>query len=150
MTAADIAAKWASPTEVLLVDDDADFRSMFKSLASSFGLVIDEASGVSHAREAMTSREYRAVFLDLFLRDGTALDLLPELSLNKIPVVLIAGYLDSPLLDQALGYGPCAFMRKPVDFSRDRLEQLLMLLNLRYVAPSSGVVCHKPGVHLFA
>jgi DNA-binding NtrC family response regulator len=149
MTAVDIATKWASPTAVLLVDDDADFRLMFKNMASTFGLDIDEAVGVSHAREAMASREYRAVFLDLHLGDGTALDLLSDVSLIKMPVVLITGHLNSPLLDQALRYGPCAFMRKPADFSYARLEQLLVFLNLRYVT-LTGEVRHKPGAHLFA
>jgi len=146
MTALDLARRWAAPTPVLVVDDDAAVRRLFRRLAENFGLAVVEADGVEEARAALAAHNFRAVFLDLHLGEQSALDLMPWVG-KETPVVLMTGHLDSPLLERALDEGPYALLRKPDDFQVERIGQVLQLLNIRHLTPS-GMPQLKPAQHV--
>lgn len=138
MTALDLARKWAAPTPVLVVDDDAAFRIAFRDMAKPYGLDVVEAGTVDEARQALACHDFRAAFVDLLLGGETALDLLPAMP-QGLPIVLITGHPDSPYLAQALDHGPFTVLRKPTDFQPRRFEQTLQFLNLRHLKKTQPI-----------
>ncbi|MCA9810852.1 MAG: response regulator, partial [Candidatus Dadabacteria bacterium] len=68
------------------------------------------------------------VFLDLTLADPGSLEVLREIRKQKsdLPVVIIIGYPDSELMNQALDLGPISVLKKPV--GKKQLVDLLSIL----------------------
>ena len=149
MNALELATRWAAPTYVLVVDDDAVVLSLCTKLFGHFGLVVDTASNVEEARKCISEQDYRAIFVDLHLGDATALDLMPDVP-TYVPTILFTGRLDSPILEKVLDVGPVALLRKPHDFTPPRIQQVLTLLNIRYRVPEDGPAVARVGHRLYA
>ncbi len=114
---------------ILVVDDDKLICMDLKSIIASGGHeVVTTQSGVE-ATKLIEDSNFHLVFLDLMLpdMDGTGvLKVIRKLSIN-LPVVIITGYPDSELLNQALELGPVSVLKKP--FTRKQIHNLLKVLN---------------------
>lgn len=77
---------------ILHVDDDRDIREVVAASVASLGEVVS-AESLAEARQILAEREPDLVILDLELRDGLGLDLLPDLENRPggpIPVVVFS------------------------------------------------------------
>jgi DNA-binding response OmpR family regulator len=79
------------PVRVLIVDDDAAFRTMAAALLTARGYrVIGEADGLADSRVAVAKLAPDAILLDVNLPDGDGLDLAAELcAAGEPPRVLL-------------------------------------------------------------
>ncbi|GAA4419687.1 response regulator [Bremerella cremea] len=93
-----------TPPKVLLVEDDSVFRMLVKRLVGE-DFVIDEASSLDAARQALSSNRYECVLLDFRLPDGTGLQLLPEAILLDLPVVMMTAMGHEQLAVDAIKQG---------------------------------------------
>ncbi|MFN7134420.1 MAG: response regulator, partial [Myxococcales bacterium] len=57
----------AQPRKVLIVDDDADWRSFLRGALEELGYEADEASSGEDALRALGERAYRIMLLDLYM-----------------------------------------------------------------------------------
>lgn len=119
---------------VLVVDDEKLIAMDIKKIVTLEGHdVITTQSGVEASR-AIEDSDIDLVFLDLVLPDMSGVEVLKEIKKAKsdLPVVIITGYPDSEIMNQALELGPISVLKKP--FNREQIRDLLKIL----LAPSTG------------
>ncbi len=121
---------------VLVVDDEKLISMDLKKIITSQGHeVVTTQSGVEATRMIEDSR-FDLVFLDLMLPDINGLEVLREIKKSKrdLPVVIITGYPDSEVMNQALELGPISALKKP--FNRQQIRDILKIL----LAPAISTV----------
>ncbi len=108
---------------VLVVDDDTSHRSMLRALLSGWGYAIEEADDGATAIEAVRSRVFDAILMDLRMVNISGLEALPEIkALNPaIPVILMTAYASVNTAVEALKKGAYDYLTKPLDFDELRL-----------------------------
>jgi cyclic di-GMP phosphodiesterase len=101
---------------ILLVDDDANFRSLLRTTFEAVDVELEEAADAPAALEAVERTQPDIVVLDLRLPGGDGLDLCRRLKADPrtdgIAVVLLTGS-DGGTAEAAEGAGADAFLRKP-------------------------------------
>jgi excisionase family DNA binding protein len=113
---------------VLVVDDEKLVSMDLRKIITSEGHdVITTQSGIDAAR-VIEDSNIDLVFLDLMLPDITGVEVLKEIKNTKsnLPVVIITGYPDSEVMNQALELGPISVLKKP--FNREQIRDLLKIL----------------------
>jgi CheY-like chemotaxis protein len=119
---------------VLIVEDDADLRRMFRTSLALAGYDVDEASDGVDALRIVESRRPDLIVLDLMLRGLDGISVQQELAARdvtrQIPIVIVTG---STIASDAL---PVAcVLRKPV------MPEVLVRTVAQYLAhtaPSPG------------
>ncbi|MFI5322147.1 MAG: response regulator [Thermodesulfobacteriota bacterium] len=102
--------------KVLVVDDEKLVSIDLRKIINSEGHdVITTQNGIDAARVVEDSN-IDLVFLDLMLPDITGVEVLKEIKKmkSKLPVVIITGYTDSEVMNQALELGPISVLKKTV------------------------------------
>lgn len=106
-------------THILLVDDSANFLMVGRELLLSqhSSLVVAVASDAERALFMIRQQDYHVIISDIRLPGLNGLQLLTEGQRIRpdTPVVLISGYGDRELEDEAARAGAYAFLHKPVD-----------------------------------
>ena len=112
------------PCQVLVIEDDPDFRASLATLIARDGFSVAEAGSLTEARARLDEREHDLVFVDLELPDGNGLELM---SSHEGPAhsdfVVITGNATLEAAVDALRQGAIDFLTKPVD--RGRLRVIL-------------------------
>jgi two-component system, NtrC family, nitrogen regulation response regulator NtrX len=104
---------------VLIIDDEASIRSSLRDALSKRGhecVTADSfAQGQQYARAV-----FDVVFLDVFLGDGSGIDLLKEIQTRRPEtcVVMISGNADIDTAVQAIHLGAYDFIEKPLSLDR--------------------------------
>jgi CheY-like chemotaxis protein len=98
---------------ILIVEDDADLRRMFRTALSMAGFDIQEAGDGLHALRLIENRAPDLIVLDLVLRALDGISVQQELAsravTRQIPIVVVTGSsIDTGALDVA------CVLRKPV------------------------------------
>lgn len=104
---------------ILLVDDEPNILFVFSKYLDKAGYTVTEASCLSEAREAVMTRRFDAIILDMMLPDGNGIDLIGDIKkLNpEVAIVVITGRGDVPLAVEAMHRGADNFLTKPVSLS---------------------------------
>lgn len=115
------------PHDILIVDDEADIRSLIAGILKDEGYGTREAGDSDQALEAVAGRRPSLVVLDIWLQ-GSKLDGLQILDLVKrghpeVPVVMISGHGTIETAVTAIRKGAYDFIEKP--FKSDRLLLLV-------------------------
>ena len=114
---------------VLIVDDEADIRSLLEEILSDEGYTVTASGSAVEALELIRDAEYDAVLLDIWLPDGDGLDVLGqvrELALPSPPeIIMISGHGTIESAVRATKLGAYDFLEKPLSLDRT----LLMLKN---------------------
>ncbi len=102
--------------QVLLVDDEPATLFGFSRFMTKAGYAVTEATTLAEAREAISSRRFDVVILDLNLPDGNGIDWIPDIREGHpaTAVVVITGSADIPLAVEAMRRGADNFLTKPV------------------------------------
>jgi CheY-like chemotaxis protein len=104
---------------VLVIDDDARLRELYRVNLEMRGLTVAEAANGEEGLDAARSDRPALIVLDLAMpgTDGFAvLDTLKtDASLSDIPVVVLTGTTDEQVEEDARKAGAVAFVAKPVD-----------------------------------
>ena len=101
------------PQRILIVEDNADLRRLFRTALSLSGYDVDEAGDGVEALRLIENRQPDLVVLDLILRalDGVSVqqDLASRAVTRRIPIVIVTG---SDI--EANGMNVACVLRKPV------------------------------------
>ncbi|HYE91926.1 MAG TPA: response regulator [Terriglobales bacterium] len=105
--------------QVLVVDDDAEARTLFASVLEYFGA---QVVAVGSARAALTALDRvtpHAIVCDIVMPadDGFALlrALRTRTAVREVPVIALTGYSAVHAAEDALAAGFEAYLRKPVE-----------------------------------
>jgi two-component system, NtrC family, response regulator AtoC len=118
----------------LAVDDDPNFLSALAELIEGQGFTTNTACTLRDARAQVSHRTPDVALVDLYLPDGSGIDLLKDLELGAATeVVLMTGHADVESAVQALRLGASDYLTKPLDIGR--LKSILA--NVASVQPSA-------------
>jgi two-component system, NtrC family, response regulator AtoC len=117
----------------LAVDDDPNFLSALAELIEGQGFTTNTACNLRDARAQVSHRMPDVALVDLYLPDGSGIELLKDLDLGaSTEVVLMTGHADVESAVQALRLGASDYLTKPLDIGR--LKSILA--NVASVQPS--------------
>ncbi len=103
----------------LVVDDDSHFLLPLAELVEREGFTTSVASSLKDARELIRSKPPDVLLTDLFLPDGSGMDLLAEVDASASPeVVVITGHASVDTAIEALRKGATDYLTKPLDIPR--------------------------------
>jgi two-component system response regulator AtoC len=118
----------------LAVDDDPNFLSALAELIEGQGFTTNTACTLRDARAQVSHRTPDVALVDLYLPDGSGIDLLKDLELGtSTEVVLMTGHADVESAVQALRLGASDYLTKPLDIGR--LKSILA--NVASVQPAA-------------
>lgn len=100
---------------LLLVEDEPDLASMISSALVRHDIVVDLATTLSTASEAIKGADYDMVILDRVLPDGDGLTLLPDLrrEAGGAPVIVLSALGSTQERIEGLDGGADDYMAKP-------------------------------------
>ncbi len=106
----------------LIVDDDPGFLLGLAELVKREGFAVASAGSLKQAREEIAANPPDILLVDLYLPDGSGLDLLDGFAPGAAPeVVLITGNASVETAVDALRRGASDYLTKPVDFARVKM-----------------------------
>ena len=102
---------------ILLVDDDAQVRTLLARILSRHEYGTEEASSGAEARELLRIAVPDLVLCDVAMPDESGLSLLRHLRANHpdLPVVMVSGLSDPYIAGEAIDYGAYGYVTKPFD-----------------------------------
>lgn len=111
--------KREAPSTVLIIDDDAQIRTLLSDFLGKIGYVVVPAKDARSALVVLGHMPVDLILLDLSLPDIYGLDLLTQLrsQYSSVPVVVISGYLTGESERLCLEKGAAAAVRKPMSLS---------------------------------
>ena len=109
---------------LLIVDDEANILSSLQGALGREGYQVDGAATLAEAR-AKLGEAYDVVLLDVWLPDGSGLDVLGEImsATSDTVVIMMSGHASIDAAVKATRLGAFDFLEKPIS-----LERLLVLL----------------------
>lgn len=114
----------AKSGNVLLVDDNADFRSMVSEIASSSSCKVFSADTLETARRLALDHEFDLLLIDLALPDGNGLDFVDEIDLAAHgQVAIVTGHPSLETAVRAVRAPVVEYLVKPI--SADTLTRLM-------------------------
>ena len=119
----------------LIVDDEADIRSLLEITLSRMGLDTIAAADLSSARRALADGDFDLCLTDMRLPDGLGIELVREIHAadTPIPVAVITAYGNTEDAVDSLKAGAFDFVTKPVN-----IEVLRRLVDTALRIPRSG------------
>jgi two-component system response regulator AtoC len=100
---------------VLLVDDDPVFTQFTKNLLQEKGLKVATAFSKAEAQEAFEGHSFSCAVLDIFLPDGSGVDLIKPFHVHSpaTPIIMVSGQSDVEEVVRAMKDGASDYIKKP-------------------------------------
>jgi DNA-binding NtrC family response regulator len=151
-----------SERRLLIVDDEESFRKLTARELERSGYTVTECDSLEKARDALASRSFHVVLLDVRLPDGSGLDLLPEIreSFPSTDVVLLTAYGTVQEAIRAMKEGAYDFLTKPAKlaeleavldkvFEKQALERghVALQRDVERLRPAEGFVGQSAQIH---
>lgn len=116
-----------SPADILIIDDEADIRSLIRGILEDEGYAVREAGNDKQAYEVVAEKKPDLIILDIWLHNSAddglkILETIKE-SYPLLPILMISGHGTIETAVSAIKQGAYDFIEKP--FKSDRL--LLMI-----------------------
>ncbi len=110
-----------TPATVLVVDDEPRVRDLVKRWLTTEGHTCAQAASAKAAWEYLLAHEVHLVTLDIRMAGGSGIDLLHQIAkaYPDTSVIMISAVEGAQTAIEALTYGACAYLVKPVE--RDQL-----------------------------
>src|SRR5919204_5245390 len=106
---------------ILVVDDEADIRSLLKEILSEEGYEVDVAANAAQARASRARQSPDLVLLDIWMPDVDGISLLREWSTSATdgcPVVMMSGHGTVETAVEATRLGAFDFVEKPLSLAK--------------------------------
>lgn len=101
--------------KVLVIDDVEGVRRSIEIGLSSAGYKVTTAGTYTEGFGLATSQTFNIILCDLKLPDKSGVDIIKALKENNIetPVVVISGFIDATMVENAKAAGAVAYLPKP-------------------------------------
>lgn len=106
---------------ILVIDDELGIRALLTEILSDEGHSVEVAENAAKARIARQNYQPDLVLLDIWMPDVDGVTLLKEwgaTGLLTMPVVMMSGHGTIDTAVEAVKFGACAFLEKPITFDR--------------------------------
>ena len=122
-------------SHILIVDDDANHRTMLHALLTEWGAKPDEAGSGAEAVEMTRERPYDLILMDVQMAGMTGIEALREIKAYNpaIPILIMTAYSNVENAVEAIKAGAYDYLPKPLEFDEFRLtmDRALDHANLR-------------------
>jgi len=117
MADSDIILDLPDDKTLLILDDDAPFRTRLGRAMTSRGFVVSAVGTVAEAREIAKGNPPAFAVLDLRLEDGDGLEVVKALHTHRpdCRVVMLTGYGNIATAVSAVKFGAIDYLSKPAD-----------------------------------
>ncbi|MBU0509746.1 response regulator [bacterium] len=105
---------------ILVIDDDADYRTILRSFIEEKGHSVIEAGSADEGLRVFINEKVDLVVSDLMMPNKSGLELLEELRKlqSKVLFIMITGYPTVDMATAAMKAGAYDFLVKPVDMNQ--------------------------------
>ena len=107
---------------ILIVDDEADIRTLLREILSEEGYEVDVAADAVQARASRARQSPDLVLLDIWMPDTDGITLLREWSrgpaMVECPVVMMSGHGTVETAVEATRLGAFDFVEKPLSLAK--------------------------------
>jgi excisionase family DNA binding protein len=102
---------------ILVIDDEELILSVFKETLEEAGHTVITADNGQKGLAHVMQQDFDLIFLDLKMPGADGAEILREIRAVKenLPVIIITGYPDSEIMENAVKQGPIGLMKKPFD-----------------------------------
>jgi DNA-binding NtrC family response regulator len=110
-----------SSPHILIVDDEADIRSLLREILSEEGYEVEVAADAAQARASRARHNPDLVLLDIWMPDTDGITLLREWSRGRgaeCPVVMMSGHGTVETAVEATRLGAFDFVEKPLSLAK--------------------------------
>ena len=110
-----------STPHVLVVDDEADIRTLIKEILTDEGYEVTNAGDAAEARAARQDGQFDLILLDIWMPDTDGISLLREWSAQgdlDCPVVIMSGHGTVDTAVEATRLGAFDFVEKPLSIAK--------------------------------
>jgi CheY-like chemotaxis protein len=115
--------------EILVVDDEAQLRSLMAEALAGAGHRVEEAPGGNRALERLQAKRFDLLLTDLMMEEGTGFEILEWVREKApgLPVLVCSSYAKPENLKGLLTTQPYRVIRKPVPMTSlvDHVRDLL-------------------------
>ena len=117
------ASSGSHPLRALVVDDEPRIRNALTTCLEGEGYEVEPVARADEAHEAVRSRPYDLVFLDLRLSRASGMDLLPDLleEQSHVQVIVITAHASIDSAVEAMRRGATDYLPKPFTPAQVRL-----------------------------
>ena len=127
-----------STQRILVVDDEADIRTLLREILSEEGYEVDVAADAGQARSSRAKQSPDLCLLDIWMPDTDGITLLREWSRGQgldFPVVMMSGHGTVETAVEATRLGAFDFVEKPLSLAKllrtvERALDILLPLNV--------------------
>jgi two-component system response regulator HydG len=104
-------------TDVLIIEDDNTFSLMLTTWLRKKGTRVNAVASVADARQQIETGTYNLILSDLYLPDGSGIDLLKWLRGRNqtIPFIMMTSYAEIHTAVQAIKLGASDYIPKPIN-----------------------------------
>ncbi len=129
----ELAQFLARSPRLLIVDDDIDIIESVAQLLKHYDCEVVHSTTVAEGAHRVLTERFDLVFVDLVFGQGSGIDVIQALKVRcpGTPVVLMTAFVDHPLVQEAMECGIVTLLRKPADFTLERLKELLSTFKIR-------------------
>ena len=105
---------------MLFIEDDEELSQMMIPIFKVFVKEVFYAPSLADAKEILNEQHIDLIFTDIHLKNENGLDFVKEIrSTNEeIPIIVLSGYKDEPLLLKAIPLGLTDYLIKPVNYTQ--------------------------------
>ena len=107
---------------ILVVEDDAEMRSLLKDFFEEDGFEIDSVSNGSEAFRKIAREPFDLIITDIRMPGLTGLDILPGIKKlqPEVSIIVITAFGSEEVRRKALDRGATAYLEKPILFNKLR------------------------------
>ena len=135
-----------APQRILVVDDDADLRSLISDFLRSAGFEVDSAPGAAEMDVALARGEYDLIVLDMMMPGEDGLSVLRRMRGNGGPAIIMLSAMGEDT-DRIIGLevGADDYLAKPCN-PRELLARVRAVLRRRAELPVAGGAVRRFGI----
>jgi len=106
--------------QMLFLEDDEELSLMMIPIFKVFVKEVFYAQTIETARDILKVQSIDLIFTDIHLKNENGLDFVKEVRLEneEIPIIVLSGYKDEPLLLKAIPLGLSDYLIKPVNYTQ--------------------------------
>ena len=106
--------------QILFIEDNEELSQMMIPIFKVFVKEVFYAPTLADAKEILNEQHIDLIFTDIHLKNENGLDFVKEIrSTNEeIPIIVLSGYKDEPLLLKAIPLGLTDYLIKPVNYTQ--------------------------------
>lgn len=106
--------------QMLFLEDDEELSHMMIPIFKVFVKEVFYAQTIETARHVLKTESIDLIFTDIHLKNENGLDFVKEVrgDNEELPIIVLSGYKDEPLLLKAIPLGLSDYLIKPVNYTQ--------------------------------